>query len=222
MVIIMKNLFRLDSPMMLFLSRVTDLIIVNLLFWLCCLPVITIGASLAALHKVTQSMVLDEDSGVVRPFFRAFRDNFRQATLGWLVLAVFLAGLGVDLMLSLSYLTGNSLTVCKWMIAILALIILAISEYYFQLIVRYENTVRQHLTNAAILALVKLPRTIAMILLTLLPLLIALVSMNVFLSTMIFWVILGFAFVSFIQSSLLRPVFRQLEKPEGPNVQLMD
>lgn len=222
MVIIMKNLFRLDSPMMLFLSRVIDLIIVNLLFWLCCLPVITIGASLAALHKVTQSMVLDEDGGVVKPFFRAFRDNFKQATLGWLVLVVFLAGLGVDLMLSLSYLTGNTLTVCKWMIAILACIILAISEYYFQLIVRYENTVRQHLTNAAILALVKLPRTIVMIFLTLLPLLIALVSMNVFVSTMIFWVILGFAFVSFIQSSLLRPVFRQLEKPEGPNVQLMD
>lgn len=222
MVIIMKNLFRLDSPMMLFLSRVTDLIIVNLLFWLCCLPVITIGASLAALHKVTQSMVLDEDGGVVKPFFRAFRDNFKQATLGWLVLVAFLAGLGVDLMLSLSYLTGNTLTVCKWMIAILACIILAISEYYFQLIVRYENTVRQHLTNAAILALVKLPRTIVMIFLTLLPLLIALVSMNVFVSTMIFWVILGFAFVSFIQSSLLRPVFRQLEKPEGPNVQLMD
>ena len=76
--------------------------------------------------------------------------------------------------------------------------------------------------NSAILAVVKLPRTIAMMFLTLLPLLIALVSMNAFVSTMIFWVIIGFAFISYAQASLMRPVFRQLEKAEGPNVQLMD
>ena len=56
----------------------------------------------------------------------------------------------------------------------------------------------------------------------LLPLLVMLVSMQVFVSTLIFWVIIGFAFVSYVQSTLLRPVFRQLEAPDGPNVQLMD
>ena len=218
----MKSLFRLDSPVMQMLSKVADLMIVNVLFWLCCLPVVTAGASLAAMHKVTQSIALEEDGGVVKPFFRAFRDNFKQATLGWLVVIVLLAGLGADLILSISYLTGNTLLACKWICAVVAAIVLAISEYYFQLIVRYENTMRQHLMNSAILAVVKLPRTIAMMFLTLLPLLIVLVSMNAFVSTMIFWVIIGFAFISYAQASLMRPVFRQLEKAEGPNVQLMD
>lgn len=218
----MKSLFRLDSPFMLFLSRAADLIIANALFLLCCLPVVTIGASLSALHKVTRSIVLEEDGGVVKPFFRAFLSNWKQATAGYLVIAVFLAGLGVDLVLSLSYLTGNSLMICKWICAMLAVIILAIGNYYFQLITRYENTIRQHAMNSAILAVVKLPRTAAMVLLTLLPVLIAFVSMQVFLSTLIFWIIIGFAFVSYMQSSLMRPVFHQLEKPDGPNVQLMD
>ncbi len=218
----MKSLFRLDSPVMQMLSKVADLMIVNVLFWHCCLPVVTAGETLAAMHKETQSIALEADDGVVQPFFRAFRDNFKQATLGWLVVIVLLAGLGADLILSISYLTGNTLLACKWICAVVAAIVLAISEYYFQLIVRYENTMRQHLMNSAILAVVKLPRTIAMMFLTLLPLLIALVSMNAFVSTMIFWVIIGFAFISYSQASLMRPVFRQLEKAGGPNVQLMD
>lgn len=218
----MRNLFRLDNPVMQFLSRVCDLMIVNVLFWLCCLPVVTVGASLTALHKVTQSIVLNEDGGVVKPFFRAFRGNFRQATAGWLVLAVFLAGLAADLLLAQAYLTGNSLLVCRWLCLVLGVVVLSISVYYFHLVARYENTVRQHAMNAAILALVKLPRTVLMVLLTLLPVLVLLISIQTFVSTLIFWVILGFSFVSYLQSCLLRPVFHQLEPPTGPNVQLMD
>lgn len=218
----MRNLFRLDNPVMQFLSRVCDLMIVNVLFWLCCLPAVTVGASLTALHKVTQSIVLNEDGGVVKPFFRAFRGNFRQATAGWLVLAVFLAGLAADLLLARAYLTGNSLLVCRWLCLVLGVVVLSISVYYFHLVARYENTVRQHAMNAAILALVKLPRTVLMVLLTLLPVLVLLISMQTFVSTLIFWVILGFSFVSYLQSCLLRPVFHQLELPTGPNVQLMD
>ena len=166
--------------------------------------------------------MLNEDGGVVKPFFRAFRGNFRQATAGWLVLAVFLAGLAADLLLAQAYLTGNSLLVCRWLCLVLGVVVLSISVYYFHLVARYENTVRQHAMNAAILALVKLPRTVLMVLLTLLPVLVLLISMQTFVSTLIFWVILGFSFVSYLQSCLLRPVFHQLEPPTGPNVQLMD
>ena len=192
----MRNLFRLDNPVMQFLSRVCDLMIVNVLFWLCCLPVVTVGASLTALHKVTQSIVLNEDGGVVKPFFRAFL-RYRRPVMGVLVAAAL---------------------VCL----VLGVVVLSISVYYFHLVARYENTVRQHAMNAAILALVKLPRTVLMVLLTLLPVLVLLISMQTFVSTLIFWVILGFSFVSYLQSCLLRPVFHQLEPPTGPNVQLMD
>ena len=64
----MRNLFNLDNPFVQFLARVGDLIIVNVLFLLCCLPVVTAGASVAAMHKVTQAMALDEDNGIVKTF----------------------------------------------------------------------------------------------------------------------------------------------------------
>ena len=81
----MKNLFNLDNPFVQFLSRVGDLIIVNTLFLLCCVPVVTVGASAAALHKVSQAIILDEDNGTIKTFFRGFRENFRQATALWLM-----------------------------------------------------------------------------------------------------------------------------------------
>lgn len=210
----MKNLFHPENPVMQFLSRVGDLIIVNALFLLCCLPVVTAGAAQAALHRVTQSMVMEEDGGVVKPFFRAFRDNFKQATLGWLVVVLFLAGLVADWMLALSYLTGGALSVARGVCLVVATFVVALGDYYFLLIARYENTIRQHTMNAVILTVAKLPRTVLLVALTLLPLLIALVSMQTFVYTLVFWFMLGFACVSYLQASIMRPVFRQLEKTE--------
>jgi len=79
------------------------------------------------------------------------------------------------------------------------------------LLVRYDNTLRQHLANAVILAIIKLPKTIAMVVLNALPLIVFLLSLNVFLQTMVFWLFIGFAFVAFMNSSMLKKVFAQIE-----------
>ena len=216
----MKNLFSLENPVMQFLSRVGEMMIANVLFLVCSLPIVTGGAALTALNRVMQNIAFGEDTGVAKPFFQAFRDNFRQATIGWLILLVFLAGMGGNLLLAVSYLTGNALLVCKWVIGALSVWILSVGCWYFQLLARYDNTVRQHLTNGAILAVVKLPRTLCLAALALLPALIAFVSMQVFFSTLVYWLVLGFGFGGFLSASLLIPVFRQMERPEGPNLQL--
>ena len=189
----MKNLFSLENPVMQFLSRVGEMMIANVLFLVCSLPIVTGGAALTALNRVMQNIAFGEDTGVVKPFFQAFRDNFRQATIGWLILLVFLAGMGGNLLLAVSYLTGNALLVCKWVIGALSVWILAV---------------------------VKLPRTLCLAALALLPALIAFVSMQVFFSTLVYWLVLGFGFGGFLSASLLIPVFRQMERPEGPNLQL--
>lgn len=208
----MKNLFSPENPLMQFLSRVGDMILANLLFLVCCIPVVTIGASLTALNRVTQSIALREDGGVVKPFFRSFSENFRQATPVWVILLIFFICMGLNLLLAVSYLTGKLLLLCKWALGMLTVWILAVACYYFHLLARYENTVRQHLTNAMILAVVKLPRTIGLAVLALLPVLLAYLSMEVFVSTLVFWLLLGFAFSSYLSAALLAPVFRQMEQ----------
>ena len=47
--------FNYDSPIMQFLTRLTDLFILNFLFLICSIPIITIGASATALYSVTHT-----------------------------------------------------------------------------------------------------------------------------------------------------------------------
>lgn len=217
----MKELFNIESPFMQLLTRVGDMIIVNFLFLVCCVPLVTVGASAAALHKVTQAMVLDEDNGIVRTFFRAFRDNFRQATAVWLMIAVFAAAMVCNYFLVLSFAEGMAATVLTGVLLLAAVLVLVMAAYMFPLMVRYSNTVYRHATNALILAIVKLPRTIGLVLLSAMPILILALSLETFVSTLVFWLTLGFAFSCYMSGILLRPVFKELEAADGPGVQVM-
>ena len=80
------KLFNYDSPFWSFMSRLADLIILNLLWIVFCIPVVTIGASTTAMYRVTLNMVRGEGSGVVRMFWDAFRLNLKQAVLIFLIL----------------------------------------------------------------------------------------------------------------------------------------
>ena len=77
----MGRFFNLDSPVMVALTKMADLIIVNLLAFFCCLPIITVGASMTALHYVVLKIVRDEECYIVKGFFKSFKDNFKQATI---------------------------------------------------------------------------------------------------------------------------------------------
>jgi len=217
----MRDFFNIESPFMQLLTRLGDMIIVNFLFLVCCTPLITVGASAAALHKVTQAIVLDEDNGIVKTFFRAFRDNFKQATGVWLMILVFAAATVCNYLLVAGFTVGMTAAILKGILVLAAVLVLVIAAYLFPLLVRYSNTVRQHAVNALILAIVKLPRTVGLVLLCAMPILILLLSLQTFVSTLVFWLTLGFAFTSYMSSILLKPVFKELEDTDGPGIQIM-
>ncbi len=218
----MRNLFNPDNPFMRFLSRVGEMIMVNFFFLVCSIPIVTCGASIVALNKVTQNIAFDGDKGVVKTFFRAFCDNFKQATIAWMLMLLFFAGMACNLILAMAYTSGALLFLCKCIIGVLSAVVLSLGAYLFPLIARYENTLKEHFVNAGVLLIVKLPRTLVMLLLNVLPLLIAYFSLPLFFKTLVFWLLLGFAFVSYIASTLLAPVFRELEADDGRNVGLMN
>ena len=208
----MHNLFHYENPFIQFLVRVGDLMILNLLFILCSLPVVTLGASLTALHRVTQNMLFEQEEPLLKAFFRAFRQNFRQSTLAWLVELVVIVSLVCDVLLVMAYFDGGLAKAMYILVAVLAILVAGVFSYLMPLIARYENGMRQQVNNAVVLAIIKLPKTVLLTLLNLLPVILLLISVPVFVQTLIFWVIIGFAFVSFLTSSILKPVFQQLEK----------
>ncbi|MCI6851873.1 MAG: YesL family protein [Clostridiales bacterium] len=208
----MRNLFNYENPFIQFLVRVGDLIILNVLFILCSAPVVTLGASLTALHRVTQNMLFEQEEPLLKAFFRAFRQNFKQSTLAWLVELVVIVSLVCDVLLVMAYFNGGLAKAMYILVAVLAILVAGVYAYLMPLIARYENGMRQQVNNALVLAIIKLPKTLLLVFLNLLPVILVLISVPVFVQTLIFWVVIGFAFVSFIESSILKPVFQQLEK----------
>lgn len=218
----MKNLFSIENPIIQFLARVGDLILVNFLFLICSIPIVTIGASLAGLNKVTQDIACDEEKGVFKTFFRAFRDNFKQATIAWLAILLFIVGMTCYFLLARVYLQGTLATVANVVLIILIAMVVCIASYLYPLIVRYDNSLKEHVFNAGILAVIKLPRTVVIAFLTILPFLIFALSIQTFFNTMVFWLFLGFGFCSFLNNSLLTKVYRELEDPKGTgNIKVM-
>ena len=215
----MKNLFNLDNPFIQFLARVGDLIIVNVLFLICCVPVVTIGASITAMHKVTQAIALDEDNGIVKTFFRGFRENFRQATALWLMMLLFAAAMVCNWFLILGFAGGSM--VLKAVVLVFSAVVLVLAAWMFPLMARYHNSLRQHALNAMILAVVKLPRTVGLVVLIGLPVIVAVISIQTFLTTLVFWITVGFGFIGYGSAALVRPVFRELEDADGKGVQVM-
>lgn len=208
----MKNIFNLESPLMQMLTRAGDMILLNVLFLICCIPVITAGASIAAMHKMMQELIYETDSGTFKGFFRAFKANFKQATIVWLIVLLVIVSLGCDVLLIITFFSGSEAV--RWMLgllAVLAVLVCCVTAYMIPLIVRYENTLRQHLSNAAVLAIIKLPRTIGLVLLNLMPLLLLTISLTAFIQTLIFWVVIGFSFTTYMEVVLLKPVFAELE-----------
>ena len=213
----MKNLFNLDTPLMQMLTRVGDMIIINFLTIICSLPIITAGAAISATHRIMQDFLMDNETTIVRTYFRAFKENFKQATLVWLALVVIIAALLADVFLINLFIQGSLRSFFVILLSAVALIVFAISMYIFPLLTRYRNTLPQHLRNSLILMITKLPRTIGMMALHALPFVILWLSYNLFLQTLIFWLFVGASFTIFMDTFLLKPVFQQLEKNQQPS-----
>ena len=92
-----KKMFSIEGKFFGALTRFSDLVILNILFLICCVPVITIGASITALYSVTNKMAEDKENYIVKSFFRAFKENLRQSTIMWLILLIPEVIISIDL-----------------------------------------------------------------------------------------------------------------------------
>ena len=140
----MGRFFNLDSPVMVALTKMADLIIVNLLAFFCCLPIITVGASMTALHYVVLKIVRDEECYIVKGFFKSFKENFKQATVIWLIEVLLIIIFAADFWIIRN--AQNSLP--SWMsllligVAILAVLALTLA---FPLLAKFDNSVKMTL-----------------------------------------------------------------------------
>ena len=199
----------MDGPIMSGLSAAADLLVLNLLTILCSLPIFTVGASLTALNVSCFHIIRQEGSSVVKGYFLAFRSNFKQGTfLGLLFLAA-AALLYFDYLAALTY-----APLFRIGIVAISILLLAVFEYAFALLSRYENTLSATLKNAAMLSVAYFPRTLLMLMFTIGFWLACITFLRIMGPVVLLF---GISLPCYICCMLLGEVFRKLEEDQTEN-----
>lgn len=201
-----------ESPFARFVNRLVDILLLGLIFVLCCIPIITIGASLSALYYVTLKMARGHEGGLVKQFFKGFKDNFWKGTALWLIVAV--VGFLLYLDFYLLYTQELAYESIEWILFIIVgVVILMIANYIFPLQAQFENPVFRTIKNAFILSLMNLPRSILIILIELSPLLVFFFYPEV-LYILIFFIVAG---LPYLKSEIFVRIFEKYidEQLEG-------
>ena len=203
----MSKLFRMDSPLMRFLTKIADLMVLNILFCVTSIPLITIGASWTALYSVTLKMVRDEEGFVSRSYFRSFRQNFRQATLLWLGVLVVLTLLVLDIRVLNGMAGGTAPGLLRVGVEILALLGIMVLQYLFPSLARFEASLADTLKNACMMALAHLPKTALMTAAAVGAVWITLINNTTIAVGLMVWPLIGFSLMAFGNSGILRKIF---------------
>ena len=203
-----KSLFDPESPFGRGREKVWQLIVLNVLWMICSLPVVTLGASSAALAAVLFALLRGEDDRIVRRFFTAFGENWKRASAAWLVLLVIIALCLFDW--KFAVLMDSFL----WkLIAVAGLTVVALMcTFLFALIARYENTVRNHLRNALLLGVGNLPRLLLVWLVWAGPVVLTVWSAETLHLMVLLWLMVGISGLSLAGLRILKPVFDRLDE----------
>lgn len=203
--------FSYDGLLAQVIRYLWKLFLLNICFVLCCLPVITIGSGIAAVYSVF--LTESEHSGVIGRFFRAFRENWKQATVIWIIFltAAILLALNWYFILSYSFPGRAFLTVAA---LILSALYLAVVSYVFPLQARYDNPVTVTVKNAVALGLSRTFSGLLMGFVTLFPIVLFFVDLEVFLRVIAVWIPLGCALQMQINSLIAKRVFCKIQPEE--------
>ena len=190
---------------MRFLTQAAELAWLNILWVVCSLPVITVGASSAALCRTVRDMLRERGAWNTAAFFRAFRENFRKATILWLVLLAALAFLGANVFLLRSIFPEQPF----WMAlpGVCFAVWLTVCIWAFPLTATFENTIWNTLKNALLLGIGYLPRTMLMAVIHLLPVILFAVSPAAFTGVSVLWLVLLAAVTCYTDLWLMQKPF---------------
>ncbi len=213
------SIFNMESPLMRTLGRVADLMILNFLTLICCIPVITTGAALTALHYMCLKLVREEDGYLVRGYFKAFKENFKQATVIWLLLLLAIAVIAVDVAV-MYYAVIEFPFVIRIAILIMGIMILCTAMYVFPLQAKFANSVVRTIKNAFMASMIQFPKTLLMILLLLVAPLMILASERLIPIVFLFC----FSFHSYLSALLYNKFFQRLEarNPVAPSADVQN
>ncbi len=203
----MGGIFDINGKVFRFGTKLTDIIWLNILTTICCIPIFTIGPALTAMHYVLLRIYRDEEGYITRSYFKSFKENFKQATVIWLIYLAVIAVLGLDTWI----VTKGQMEVgkiFKYGLAFIGILGTISLSWVFVLQSRYENKISVTIKNSFIVAIANLFQTIMMVIMLLVPILAIFISEALIPALLV----LGFTVPGLLQCMIYSKIFDRMEK----------
>ena len=133
----MGNLFNMDNAFFRFMGKLFDVVALNLVFIIVCIPIVTIGPAISALYYASVKSIRRDRSYPIKEFFKALKRDFKQSFIVGLILVLAAAIIYVDIRFVVDYIKNN-FTAMRYVYLVIGLVISFISVYIFPLISRFS------------------------------------------------------------------------------------
>ena len=214
----LQGFFNYDNPIWRFVGRLGDMILLNVLWILCSLPIVTIGASTTALYYCTLKIVRNEDDGDIKMFFKSFKLNFKQATIIWIPMLL----LGMLLVFDFNFFgialagAGAARILLQGITIAMMVIWIFVFTYVWPLLSRFDNTVKNTVTNAAYMSIRYLGSTLSMLISDVIIIAIGYVALYYMAWITAFMVLMGYPLLAWVNSTMLDHIFEKYMPKQDP------
>lgn len=200
------KLFSVDGAFYQFMSKMFDVLKLSILWIVCSLPIITVGASTVAAMYVALKMVDDEEGYILKQFFKGFKDNCKKATLLWLINIVAVYAIYLDFQF-FEVIEGNPIIFL--LIGIVSIVLLISAMLYsYPLLARYENTLFHTIQNSIDITRKYMARTLIIVLIVFFEV----VLFQLHMTLMFIGLIFGPGFIIFTVAAFSKRIFQEIEK----------
>lgn len=196
-----------DSRIMSFLAKLGDMFILNVLYLVCCIPVITIGAATTALYYNTLKMAENRESYVWREFLRTFKENFKQATIIWMIILLIGAVLVGDFLVMGGIGSQALASVTAIVVIVVGVFLILTAVYVFPVLARFDNSVLNIMKYALLMAIRHLPSTVVILAIHSVPLLLAFASLEAFIRGLLPVLLFTVSILAYFESKLFSRIF---------------
>lgn len=205
----MDNLFRYDNKFFEALGKISNIVILNLLCIVSCLPIITIGASVTATYFIAMQIVKDEESYIIKEFIKRFKENFIISTKIWIIMMIIGGVLCFDFYISKLIINEYMRIILQFILLIISIIFVFSITYVFPIASKFENTVKNTMINSILISIQHLPQTIVMTLVNLSPIILIFMLSDYWGQILFFYTVIGFAVIAYINSIFFNKIFKQ-------------
>ena len=201
------DIFNYEGKFARFMTRLMELVLLNCVFILTCLPIITIGASVTALYSISLKMVRKEEGYVIRGYFKDFIRNFKQATIFWLI--ALLLNFLLYVIYTAAAVNGGALLIVYTVItSAMAILYSLFFLFVFPLTATFKNTVKGTFINAISMIIAHFPMVLTAYLTVAVPFFVSFgVDTRIMQYALLFWILIGFSLLTLWSSVYLNKIF---------------